>query len=219
MKAYGLLAVFLFVGFFSTSQTKISGLVVNTKDIPLAFVSIILLQDTTFLLGGITDNNGNFQIDFNFEKGISYSLQFSLTGYETVKKQFIFPDTNLGSKLVLIEKKNSLREVIVTAKKPLVVRKTDRYIINVENSFLANGNNGLEVLQKSPGIWVDNNGRIRIKGNQAVSVMINDVIQKMSEEDLSEYLKTLKSEDISKIEVIQNPAAEFEPAGARGLYI
>lgn len=218
MKAYVfLLAVFLFVGFFANSQTKISGSVVNSKDIPLPFTSVILLQDTTFLLGAITDNNGNFRVDYNFEKGSSYLLQFSLIGYELVKRPFIFSDANMGGKIVLIQKKNSLSEVIVTAKNPLVTRKSDRYIINVENSFLANGNNGIEVLQKSPGIWVDNNGRIRIKGNQSVSVMINDVIQKMSEEDLSEYLKTLKSEDISKIEVIQNPPAEFEAAGAGGI--
>src|SRR5205085_2802692 len=112
---------------------------------------------------------------------------------------------------------NVLNEVTVTGKKPLLVRKTDRYIVNVENSFLANGNSGLEVLQKSPGVWVDNNGRIRIKGNQPVTVMINDVVQRMSEEDLAEYLKTLKSEDISRIEVISNPPSEYETGGSGGI--
>jgi iron complex outermembrane receptor protein len=110
-----------------------------------------------------------------------------------------------------------LSDVIVTAKRPLVTRRSDRYIINVENSVLANGNSGLEVLQKSPGIWVNSDGAIRIKGNQSVTVMINDVVQRMTDEELAEYLKSLRSEDISKIEVIENPPAEFEAAGAGGI--
>lgn len=218
MKPYiYLLVVFLFVGFAANSQTKISGRVVNSKDIPLPFVSVMLLRNTTFILGTTTDKNGDFQVVNNFQNDSSYSLEFSLVGFEQVRKEFIYPDTIIGRRIVLPEKKDILKEVIVTAKKPFVIRKTDRYIVNVENSLLANGNNGIEVLQKSPGIWVDNSGRIRMKGNQSVNVMINDVMLKMSEEDLAEYLKTLKSEDISKIEVIQNPPAEFDAAGTGGI--
>jgi iron complex outermembrane receptor protein len=73
------------------------------------------------------------------------------------------------------------------------------------------------VLQRSPGIWVDNNGGIQIRGNQAVTVMINDVVQRMSGDELTEYLKTLRSEDISKIEVIPNPPAEYEASGSGGI--
>lgn len=117
----------------------------------------------------------------------------------------------------ILKPKKELQTVTVTGRKPLVTRKADRYIINVENSLLANGNTGLEVLQKSPGIWVDAEGGISIKGGQPVTVMINDVVQRMSGEELAEYLKTLRSEDISRIEVISNPQAEFEAAGSGGI--
>ena len=86
----------------------------------------------------------------------------------------------------------SLGNVTVTNTRPLVTRKPDRYIINVENSFLANGNSALDVLQRSPGLWVDNNGGIRIRGNQSVTVMINDVVQRMSGDELAEYLRSLR---------------------------
>ena len=117
----------------------------------------------------------------------------------------------------VLKDKKDLKTVIVTGRKPLITRKPDRFIINVENSYLANGNTGLEVLQKSPGIWVDQNGKISVKGGQAVTVMINDVIQRMSPEELAEYLRSLKSEDISKIEVITNPPAEYEASGTGGI--
>jgi outer membrane receptor protein involved in Fe transport len=133
-----------------------------------------------------------------------------LTGWSQQNNPPQVPDTVLKSK-------KDLKEVIVTGKKPLVTRKSDRYIINVESSYLANGNSGLDVLKKSPGIWVDPNGAIRIKGGQGVAVMINDVIQRMSAEELAEYLRSLKSEDISKIEVITNPQAEYEASGAGGI--
>lgn len=111
----------------------------------------------------------------------------------------------------------TLKEVNVSARRPLVTRKADRYIINIENSALANGYNGLDVLQKSPGLWVSPDGNIRISGTQAVTVMINDVVQRMSGPELAEYLRTLRSEDIAKIEVIANPPAEFEAASAGGI--
>src|SRR5262245_45705988 len=87
----------------------------------------------------------------------------------------------------VMKSKKDLQTVIVTGRKPLVTRKPDRYIINVENSYLANGNSGLDVLKKSPGIWVDQNGTISIKAGQAVAVMINDVLQRMPAEELTEY--------------------------------
>ncbi|MRG48424.1 TonB-dependent receptor [Chitinophaga sp. SYP-B3965] len=119
--------------------------------------------------------------------------------------------------LEITAQQRTLKEVKITGKPPLVTRKADRYIINIENSVLANGYSGLDVLQKSPGLWVSPDGNIKITGNQSVTVMINDVVQRMTGLELSEYLKTLRSEDISKIEVIPNPPAEFEASSSGGI--
>lgn len=121
---------------------------------------------------------------------------------------------------ILAQQKDSVRtlkEVRITGQPPLVTRKADRYIVHIENSALANGYSGLDVLQKSPGLWVSPDGNIKITGNQSVTVMINDIVQRMTGLELSEYLKTLRSEDISKIEVIPNPPAEFEAASSGGI--
>lgn len=209
---------FLVFNFVSAqAQNNISAFVTTADHKPVSSVSVILLQDSSFLFGTITDEKGEFKVAYNFASGKKYSLTFSLVGYQPVTKSFIYPDTNLLSPIVLNENRATLATVAVTARKPLIINKVDRYIIDVENSFLANGNSGLEVLKKSPGIWVGSDGSIRIKGNQSVTVMINDVVQRMSEEELGEYLKTLPSEDISKIEVIHNPPSEFEASGSGGI--
>lgn len=110
-----------------------------------------------------------------------------------------------------------LDSVTVTARKPLVTRKADRSVINIEGSFLANGFSAFEVLQRSPGLWVSPSGSIRINGGQSVTVMINDVVQRMSSAELAEYLKSLRSEQVSKIEVIPNPPSEYEASSSGGI--
>jgi outer membrane receptor protein involved in Fe transport len=199
------------------SQAKIAGRITDPDNKPLLFASVVLLHDTSFMAGTISDELGNFEIASICENGKKYTLRVSLIGYKPSITQFIYPDTNFNNQIILAPDKNLLGSVTISAQKPFIVRKVDKYIIDIENSFLANGNSGLEVLQKSPGIIVDNFGNIKIKGSQSVTVMINNVVQRMSGEELTDYLKTLKSEDISKIEVIYNPSAELEAAGSGGV--
>jgi hypothetical protein len=197
-------------------QKSYTGSVKDEHKKPLAFVSVVLLQNDQFLAGTTSDESGFFHLSFDFKDQEKYGLRFSQIGMAGVLHTFIYPDTLLKT-FTLKADKNLLNDITVTAKRPLITRKSDRYIINIENSLLATGNSGLEVLQKSPGIWVNSEGVIRMKGNQSVTVMINDVVQRMNADELAEYLKTLRSEDISKIEVIQNPPAEFEASGAGGI--
>lgn len=198
------------------AQMRITGRVSDSKSKPLAFVSVALFRDSSLLMTTASDEQGSFRISYNYKPNEIYSIKFSTIGYRPFTKDFTYSDT-FSFKIVLQEEEVALENVTVTAVKPLITRKADRYIINVENSFLANSSSGLDLLQKSPGIWVDNNGRIRIRGNQPVLVMINDIVLRMSEDELTEYLRSLKSEDISRIEVINTPPSEFEASGAGGI--
>jgi len=215
------LILFLFFLLFYTqmarAQASLQGYVRTADHQPLALVSVALLRDSNFIAGAVTDESGHFRITMAAMKPMGYTLQLSLVGYQTLSAPFIYPDTVFMAQLVLTPRKNILGEVTVTARKPLVTRKADRYIVNVENSYLADGNSGLDVLRKSPGLWVNANGSIRLKGSQPVTVMINDVVQRMSETELADYLRTLKSEDISKIEVIPNPPSEYEASSTGGI--
>lgn len=199
------------------AQVMIPGKVSDSEGKPLSFVSVILEHNGKRLGSTATNESGLFRFSLPNDTATHFSIRFSLVGYAVLLKTFIYPDTASLANTVLATDRASLGNVTVTSSKPLVTQKPDRYIINVENSFLANGNSALDVLQRSPGLWVDNNGSIRIRGNQSVTVMVNDMVQRMSGDELAEYLRTLRSEDISKIEVIPNPPAEYEAAGAGGI--
>lgn len=203
---------------YSTAiKTDINGVTVDLKGNSVPFVSIALFEGEKRISGFISDEVGNYQLSHNFLAQRKYRLQASSLGYQSVSVEFTYPDTAAAGRIVLKEEQNTLKTVNVTGGRPLIERGTDRYVVNVEGSVLASGNTGLEVLQKSPGIWLGNDGSIKIRGNQSVMVMINDVTQRMSESDLAEYLRTLRSEDISKIEIISNPPSEFEAAGSGGI--
>lgn len=208
--------MFFILAITVAAQDIYPGMVIDSRNKPLPGVSVLLSQNNHFIAGVTTNDNGKFKLDLTFSKNEPYTLKLSLVGFKTITHHFVYPDTS--SIVFILQKTNELlSDITITAKRPLVTRRSDRYIIDVEKSILANGNSGLEVLQKSPGIWINSDGAIRIKGNQSVTVMINDVVQRMTEDELAEYLKSLRSEDISKIEVIQNPPAEFEAAGAGGI--
>lgn len=200
----------------STKKT-LSGRVTDQKKAAVPFASLGLMQGNAYVSGSISNEHGYFQFVYTFKNRVKYTVKVSSVGYQSLSFDFIYPDTVLFGNIILKEEQNTLNTVNIITARPLIERKTDRYIVNVEGSALANGNTGLEVLQKSPGIWVGGDGSIKIRGNQSVMVMINDIVQRMSESDLAEYLRTLRSEDISKIEIITSPPSEFEAAGSGGI--
>lgn len=193
------------------------GEVVDLQGNGIPFSSINLSEKGLVQEGTICSEDGSYQLSFAFQVGHAYRLKAASMGYQPKEFDFTYSDTTNTIRMVLTEDRTMLKTVNITAERPLVERRTDRYIVNVEGSALSTGLNGLEVLQKSPGLWVSNNGAITIRGNQSVMVMINDVVQRMSSDDLASYLRTLRSEDISKIEIISSPPSEFEAAGSGGI--
>jgi hypothetical protein len=201
----------------NVSGQSVAGHVYSNNHKPLSFVSVALLRDSSFIVGGITNETGGFRLQGKLVAGVRYTLKLSLVGYQTLEQPFTWPDTASLTKLVLVQNDKLLGEVVVTSKKPLVTRRADRYIVQVEDSYLANGHSGLDVLQRSPGLWVSPDGAIRIIGGQSVTVMINDVVQRMSGADLADFLRSLRSEDIAKIEIIPNPPSEYEASSTGGI--
>lgn len=124
-------------------------------------------------------------------------------------------DTSISIRLTRLQVL-ALGEVKVTASKPLVERKIDRTIFNVENSLAAAGTDLTQALALAPLVRVDENG-ISIIGKGNVAVMINDRLLPLSGADLISYLRSLRSDDISRIEIITTPPARFEAQGNSGI--
>ncbi|KPE49885.1 TonB-dependent receptor [Chryseobacterium indologenes] len=118
-----------------------------------------------------------------------------------------------------IDKKQEkqIEGVTLTARKKMIERKADRLIFNVSNSVASQGMDGAEALATTPLLKVDDNSGISIIGKSGVAVMINERMLNLSGSELVTYLKSLRSENIEKIEVITTPPAKYEAQGNSGL--
>jgi iron complex outermembrane recepter protein len=119
--------------------------------------------------------------------------------------------------LVLQPLGKNLEGVTVSSKKPMVEVKADKTIVNVEGTINAVGNDGLELLRKSPGVMVDKDDNLSLSGKNGVKVYIDGKPSPLSGTDLSNYLKSLQSAQIESIEIITNPSAKYEAAGNAGI--
>ena len=112
---------------------------------------------------------------------------------------------------------NKLADITVVSKKPMIEIKADKTIFNIENSINATGSNALELLQKSPGVQVDNNENINMKGKSGVKIYIDGKMSQLNSQDLAAYLKSINSSDIEAIEMISNPSAKYDASGNAGI--
>ncbi|HTM98099.1 MAG TPA: TonB-dependent receptor [Pedobacter sp.] len=125
-------------------------------------------------------------------------------------------DLVLNSIELQVTSKN-LKEVNVTATKPFVQQQFDKTVINVSSSISAVGNTALEVLAKAPGITIDQNDNIAMRGKQGVLVMIDGKQVPMSGQDLANMLKSMQATQIEKIDLVTNPSAKYDAAGNAGI--
>lgn len=198
---------------------NISGKVKSADGKVLATVNIVLLQAETNKLvqAGLTDENGNFILEGI--PGGQYLLKVTQLGYENYTSSKI----DVGStdislpEIQLSAKNNSLKEVTVRVQKPFIEVQADKLVVNVENSIVSAGSSALEVLSRSPGVRVDQNDNIILKGRQGVNVMIDGKITPMSGTDLANMLKSMPANSVDRIEIISNPGARYDAAGTAGI--
>ncbi|WP_027383367.1 TonB-dependent receptor domain-containing protein [Epilithonimonas caeni] len=138
-----------------------------------------------------------------------------------MKLKYLFVATILSSAIFAQTQKDSLKQieqVNILVKKKLLERKADRLIFNVEASIASQGMDAGETLANVPMLKVDENlGTISITGKSGVNVMINGKMLNLSGTALLNYLKSIRSENISKIEVITTPPSKYEAQGNSGL--
>ena len=119
--------------------------------------------------------------------------------------------------IIMEVKTTALKEIVVQAKKPMIEQKIDRTIVNVDASPGNTGNSVVEVLEKAPGVSVDKDGNISLKGKQAVLVLIDGRQTYLTPQDLYNYLRSLPASTINQIELMTNPPARFDAAGNAGV--
>lgn len=111
-----------------------------------------------------------------------------------------------------------LDEVAINGVKPLIVRKADRLIFNLENSISSSGGNVWDALTKVPSVQTNFDGGITA-GNKSVVVYMDGKPLRLSGENLATYLRSLPADQIARIELISNPPASFDADGGAVLQL
>ncbi|KAF2336702.1 TonB-dependent receptor [Flavobacterium nitrogenifigens] len=205
--------LFLFQINIFGQQFSIKGKIINQNKTPLEFATATLLKtDKTLYQQASTDSLGNFTL--NPEKG-NYKLIIEQFGTEFCAKEIIVhQDLDLG--IIEVKEFLQLDGVTINSRKKLVEQKVDRLVFNVENSVVATGGTALDALKSTPTVRVQNE-TISIVGKGEVLVMIDDRLNKMTQEDLVAFLRSIPADNIKSIEVITTPPAKYEAEGNSGL--
>ena len=201
-------------------NSELMGQIMDTQGQVLPFANIALLEASSdkLVTGKVSDENGHFTMSIS-QTG-NYRLRISSIGFETYESEPFELKAGTAKDfgvIALEEEMAVLGEVEVRAARPEVIIEADKTTINIEGTVMAEGNTALDVIGRSPGVFVDQDGNINLNGRPGVTVMINDRQTYMSAQDLANFLRAMPAENIKSIEVINNPSARFDAEGAAGV--
>ncbi|MBL7744527.1 MAG: TonB-dependent receptor [Chitinophagaceae bacterium] len=210
-----------FVSFAQVKNGKVSGTVIDgsAKTIESATITLLRAKDSTVAKMGVADRTGKFSFD-GVTEGI-YMVSISAVGHEKGYSE-LFEITSANSNITLktielVPVAKSVGGVTVTSKKPLIEQRVDRTIVNVEASVTNVGNSALEVLEKAPGVSVDKDGNISLKGKAGVVIYIDGRPAYLSGADLANMLRSMNASQLEQIEIMTNPPAKYDAAGNSGV--
>ncbi|SFD51156.1 Outer membrane receptor proteins, mostly Fe transport [Chitinophaga sp. CF118] len=205
----------------STYAQKISIKITDSNGHPLPYTTVLLKQtkDSVLVKGELTDAAGASNFD-KINDG-RYFIQASLMGFGSATTPDFSVDANhkqiqLGP-LTLQQASKSLQGVTVSAQKPFIERKNGATVINVESSVAAAGGTALDILKRAPGVQIDQDDNVLVKGKQGVTVMLDGKLTYLSGDQLANLLKSMPAETISQIEIITSPSAKYDAAGNNGI--
>lgn len=200
------------------SSGKIAGTVTDAASKPLSSVSLSLLKaaDSSLVKMAVSGKDGKYEF-INLADG-EYIVLATLVGHEKkISRVAVSGSGSAVAGIQLAEAAKGLTEVTVTSKKPFIETKIDKTIVNVDASPTSAGATALEILEKSPGVVVDNDGNISLRGKQGVIIMMDGKPTYLSPADLSNLLKNMPASALDQIEIMTNPSARFDATGNSGV--
>jgi outer membrane receptor protein involved in Fe transport len=224
MKKTNLFFIIFTLTFFSVfsqkpqnDQFSITGKIIdsNTKE-PLEYATVILNnQETKQLSGGITDENGNFNIKINTG---TYDISFEFISFKTIKisNKIINSSINFGT-IKLSEDADELDEIVIIAEKSTVEIRLDKRIYNVGKDMTVRGGSASDVLDNVPSVDVDVEGNVSLRGNENVRILIDGKPSALVGLSGTDALRQLPADAIERVEVVTSPSARYDAEGTAGI--
>lgn len=203
------------------STVTLSGTVKEAKNktaLPFANVTLLMPADSAFVTGAITNEEGLFSLPGT--KSGNYLLKVTSVGYQTrvqpVRVGQLSEFLNLGV-LELTEDAAMLGEVVVTAQAEAVAGSMDKKTFTLADNLTQTGGSALEAMKNLPGVTVDNDGKVLLRGSDRVMVLIDGKQTALTGFGNQSGLANLPASAIDKIEIINNPSARYDANGNAGI--
>lgn len=216
LKTFLFLIVFLFTKSTYAQEFPVSLKIINSKKEPVAFASVTITSrlDSSALLKKIADSSGI--VVFRLNKEGQYLVSISSVNYQSLEKGITVASNKTTFSFSLEPAAKTLSGVVVTSQKPLLRQEDDKTIVDPEN-LVAASTSGYEVIEKTPGLFVDQDGNIYISSLTPAAVQINGRDMRMSAADMASMLKSLPPNSISKIEIVRTPSAKYDASSSGGV--
>jgi len=199
---------------------EVLGTIVDTatkEPVARASVAIRSRKDSSLVTGAITEANGAFRIQ-GLRSG-DYYLRTTAIGFRPRTYTFSITDAapraNVGP-VTLTRIAVTLQSVQVEGQTPTVVIEPDRNTYKAKDVAPAAAN-ASEVLQATPSVDVDGDGKVSLRGNENVAIQINGRPTPITGAQLAAYLKQIPANIVERIEVVPNPSAKYDPEGMAGI--
>jgi hypothetical protein len=192
--------VLLFVVSISYGQIKLEGAVRDSLNTPFELANVIAINQETSALESysITDEQGRYKL--KLAKNGSYKVQISYLGMKTLEEILLTKESDL-TKDYILRADNVLDEVELIFEMPVTI-KGDTLIYNAD-SFKNGTERKLEdVLEKLPGVEINEDGQIEVEGKVVNKLMVNG--KDFFDGDTKLAIKNIPSKAVDKIEVLRN---------------
>lgn len=201
-----------------TNEGQLQIIVQSADKTALSNCTVVLLseKDSSVVKSSITDTAGIAFIN-NIRAGV-YLLRVSRVSFEHQYRRIDLKNLPTASATVVLNPSGALlQDVTVSARKPFVQLLPDKTVVNVDAGITNAGTTVMEVLEKSPGVTIDRDGNISLKGRAGVQVMIDGKLTMLGGAELSNLLNGMNASQVEQIELIDNPSAKYDAAGNAGL--
>lgn len=223
MRIVTIVLLLAFLTGFSVNAQTTSGIHGTVKDeagksLSAATVSLLKSTDSSLVKVAVSDAAGSYEF-VGIKEG-QYLVSVSSVGFgKSISQSFTFNGNEVKEvgTVVLSASAGNMSAVVVQARRPLVENKIDKMVVNVDAAPTNAGATALEVLEKSPGISVDRDGNISLKGKQGIIVLMDGKQTYLSGQDLANLLRNMPASQLDQIEIMTQPSAKFDAAGNSGI--
>ena len=196
---------------------KVTGVIISDNT-PIEYANVLLYQskDSSFVGAGLSDTSGYFSINLP-SKSVGYYIDIQVIGYEKHISESFKENKSFGKINIKTDENQTLDAVNIKISKPLFEKTGRGMIVNVATSPILSSGNTQDALEKIPGIQVNIDGSLTLKGNENIAIYMDGKPTYMDIKELKQLLENTPANEIEKIEVFETPPAKYEAAGNAGI--